>query len=184
MGESIRFFSIQWRILPPIIIALLLYIPIIVSGSFFKPFNVSYDHRALIIAGKRRMLVSAGIHYPRATPEMWSDLIEKSKEGGADVIQTYVFWNGHEPVKGQYNFEGRYDLVKFVKLIGSSGLYLHLRIGPYVCAECNFGGFPVWLRDVPGIEFRTDNEPFKKEMQKFVTKIVDLMREAKLFCWR
>jgi len=39
----------------------------------------------------------------------------------------------------QYNFEGRYDLVKFVKLIGSSGLYLHLRIGPYVCAEWNFG---------------------------------------------
>lgn len=32
---------------------------------------------------------------------MWSDLIAKSKEGGADVIQTYVFWNGHEPVKGQ-----------------------------------------------------------------------------------
>lgn len=41
----------------------------------------------------------------------------------------------------QYNFEGRYDLVKFVKLIGSSGLYLHLRIGPYVCAEWNFGYF-------------------------------------------
>lgn len=77
-----------------------------------------------------------------------------------------------------------------MKLVGSSGLYLHLRIGPYVCAEWNFGycllttacvsvfylvsslylfifllivvrGFPVWLRDVPGIEFRTDNEPFK-----------------------
>lgn len=24
----------------------------------------------------------------------------------------------------------------------------------------------------------------QKEMQKFVTKIVDLMREAKLFCWQ
>lgn len=22
-------------------------------------------------------------------------------------------------------------------------------------------GFPVWLRDIPGIEFRTDNTPFK-----------------------
>ena len=107
---------------------------------------------------------------------MWPDLIAKSKEGGADVIQTYVFWNGHEPVRRQvrylfmvrsgshlgwlswimfisfylhipfiyqlcvqYNFEGRYDVVKFVKLVGSSGLYLHLRIGPYVCAEWNFG---------------------------------------------
>ncbi|OAY64050.1 Beta-galactosidase 9 [Ananas comosus] len=73
---------------------------------------------------------------------MWPGLIVKSKEGGADVIQTYVFWNGHEPIRGQYNFEGRYDLVKFVKLVAEQGLYLHLRIGPYVCAEWNFGFAP------------------------------------------
>ncbi|KAK6930695.1 Glycoside hydrolase 35, catalytic domain [Dillenia turbinata] len=156
----------------------------LVEANYFKPFNVSYDHRAIIIDGRRRMLISAGIHYPRATPEMWPDLIYKSKEGGADVIQTYVFWNGHEPVKGQYNFEGGYDIIKFVKLIGSSGLYLHLRIGPYVCAEWNFGGFPVWLRDIPGIEFRTDNKPFKEEMERFVKKIVDMMRDEMLFSWQ
>ncbi|KAI3669477.1 hypothetical protein L6452_40713 [Arctium lappa] len=28
---------------------------------------------------------------------MWPDLIQKAKEGGLDVIQTCVFWNGHEP---------------------------------------------------------------------------------------
>ncbi|KAG2726457.1 hypothetical protein I3760_01G114000 [Carya illinoinensis] len=156
----------------------------VTTANFFKPFNVSYDHRALIIDGKRRMLISAGFHYPRATPEMWPDLIAKSKKGGADVIQTYVFWNGHEPVRGQYYFEGRYDIIKFVKLVGASGLYLHLRIGPYVCAEWNFGGFPVWLRDVPGIEFRTDNVPFKEEMERFVKKIVKLMREEMLFSWQ
>ncbi|XP_017629926.1 beta-galactosidase 9 isoform X4 [Gossypium arboreum] len=154
------------------------------AANFFRPFNVTYDHRALIIDGKRRMLISGGIHYPRATPQMWPDLIAKSKEGGADVIESYTFWNGHEPVRGQYNFEGRFDLVKFVKLVGDNGLYFLLRIGPYVCAEWNFGGFPVWLRDIPGIEFRTDNEPFKREMQRFVTKIVDLMREEKLFSWQ
>ncbi|MBA0696320.1 hypothetical protein Goari_002878, partial [Gossypium aridum] len=154
------------------------------AANFFQPFNVTYDHRALIIDGKRRMLISGGIHYPRATPQMWPDLIAKSKEGGADVIESYTFWNGHEPVRGQYNFEGRFDLVKFVKLVGDNGLYFLLRIGPYVCAEWNFGGFPVWLRDIPGIEFRTDNEPFKREMQRFVTKIVDLMREEKLFSWQ
>lgn len=43
---------------------------LVVSGEFFKPFNVSYDHRALIIDGKRRMLISAGVHYPRASPEV------------------------------------------------------------------------------------------------------------------
>ena len=39
----------------------------------------------------------------------------------------------------QYNFEGGNDLVKFVKLVGEAGLYVILRIGPYVCAEWNYG---------------------------------------------
>ena len=45
------------------------------GGTFFEPFNVTYDHRALILGGKRRMLVSAGLHYPRATPEVSSDVL-------------------------------------------------------------------------------------------------------------
>ncbi|KAL5058074.1 hypothetical protein RYX36_029678 [Vicia faba] len=64
----------------------------------------------------------------------------------------------------KYNFEGRYDLVRFIKTVQKVGLYVNLRIGPYVCAEWNFGGIPVWLKYVPGISFRTDNEPFKVEL--------------------
>lgn len=33
--------------------------------------------------------------------QMWPDLIQKSKDGGLDVIETYVFWNLHEPVRNQ-----------------------------------------------------------------------------------
>ncbi|XP_042374488.1 beta-galactosidase 6-like [Zingiber officinale] len=143
--------------------------------------NVTYDHRALVIDGRRRVLVSGSIHYPRSTPEMWPDLIEKSKSGGLDVIDTYVFWDIHEPVQGEYDFEGRKDLVRFVKAVAAGGLYVHLRIGPYVCAEWNYGGFPLWLHFIPGIEFRTDNEPYKKEMQRFTTKIVDMMKYEKLY---
>ena len=29
--------------------------------------------------------------------QMWSDLIQKAKEGGLDTIETYIFWNAHEP---------------------------------------------------------------------------------------
>ncbi|XP_020873311.1 beta-galactosidase 12 isoform X4 [Arabidopsis lyrata subsp. lyrata] len=142
---------------------------------------VTYDRKAVIINGQRRILLSGSIHYPRSTPEMWPDLIQKAKDGGLDVIQTYVFWNGHEPSPGQYYFEDRYDLVKFIKLVQQAGLYVHLRIGPYVCAEWNFGGFPVWLKYVPDMVFRTDNEPFKAAMQKFTEKIVGMMKEEKLF---
>ncbi|XP_065867810.1 beta-galactosidase 3-like [Euphorbia lathyris] len=143
--------------------------------------SVTYDRKALIINGDRKILFSGSIHYPRSTPQMWGGLIQKAKEGGLDVIDTYVFWNLHEPSPGNYNFEGRNDLVGFIKLVHQAGLFVHLRIGPYVCAEWNFGGFPVWLKYVPGISFRTDNQPFKMEMQKFTQKIVDMMKEENLF---
>ncbi|GKD21240.1 glycoside hydrolase, family 35, partial [Tanacetum coccineum] len=61
---------------------------------------VTYDKKSLIINGHRRILFSGSIHYPRSTPEMWQDLIQKAKDGGLDVIDTYVFWNGHEPSPG------------------------------------------------------------------------------------
>ena len=32
---------------------------------------------------------------------MWPKLIAKAKQGGLNTIDTYVFWNGHEPVPGQ-----------------------------------------------------------------------------------
>ncbi|KAE8658175.1 Beta-galactosidase [Hibiscus syriacus] len=104
-----------------------------------------------------------------------------AREGGLDVIQTYVFWNAHEPSPGNYYFEDRYDLVRFIKVVQQAGLYVHLRIGPYICAEWNFGGFPVWLKYVPDIVFRTDNEPFKVAMQGFTEKIVNMMKAEKLF---
>ncbi|XP_058723279.1 beta-galactosidase-like [Vicia villosa] len=143
--------------------------------------SVTYDHKAIVINGQRRILISGSIHYPRSTPQMWPDLIQKAKDGGVDVIETYVFWNGHEPSQGNYYFEDRFDLVKFVKVVQQAGLYVHLRIGPYVCAEWNFGGFPVWLKYVPGVAFRTDNEPFKAAMQKFTAKIVSIMKGERLF---
>lgn len=112
---------------------------------------------------------------------MWPDLISKAKQGGIDVIQTYVFWNLHEPQPGQYDFRGKSDLVKFISEVKKQGLYASLRIGPFIEAEWNYGGLPVWLRFVPNIVYRSDNEPFKFYMQNFTTKIVTMMKSAGLY---
>lgn len=37
--------------------------------------------------------------------QMWPALFQKAKEGGLDVIQTYVFWNGHEPSPGKVIYD-------------------------------------------------------------------------------
>ncbi|GLT48990.1 hypothetical protein SLA2020_225770 [Shorea laevis] len=154
---------------------------VLVEMKITRGGDVTYDGRSLIIDGRREILFSGSIHYPRSTPEMWPSLIAKAKQGGLDVIQTYVFWNLHEPQPGQYDFSGRYDLVRFIKEIQAQGLYACLRIGPFIESEWTYGGFPFWLHDVPGIVFRTNNEPFKFYMQNFTTKIVNLMKSEGLY---
>ncbi|BAT79934.1 hypothetical protein VIGAN_02287700 [Vigna angularis var. angularis] len=143
--------------------------------------EVSKDGRAIKIDGKRRLLISGSIHYPRSTPEMWPDLIKKAKEGGLDAIETYVFWNAHEPSRRVYDFSGNNDLIRFLKTIQDAGLYAVLRIGPYVCAEWNYGGIPVWVYNLPGVEIRTVNDVFMNEMQNFTTLIVDMVKKERLF---
>lgn len=39
--------------------------------------TVSYDHKAIIVNGQRRILISGSIHYPRGTPEVRPSLSSK-----------------------------------------------------------------------------------------------------------
>ncbi|KAG6761673.1 hypothetical protein POTOM_034902 [Populus tomentosa] len=39
----------------------------------------------------------------------------------------------------EFNFEGPYDLVKFIKTIGENGMFATLRLGPFIQAEWNHG---------------------------------------------
>ncbi|KAF2296701.1 hypothetical protein GH714_001335 [Hevea brasiliensis] len=68
-----------------------------------------------------------------------------------------------------------------MKEIQAQGLYATLRIGPFIEAEWTYGGLPFWLHDIPGIVFRSDNQPFKDHMQRFVSKIVNMMKSEKLY---
>jgi beta-galactosidase len=79
-----------------------------------------------------------------------------------------VFWNLHERERGVFDFSGRLDLVHCCELAQEHGLNVILRIGPYICAETNYGGFPAWLREIPGMRMRTWNEPFMREMERWV----------------
>ncbi|KAJ2710940.1 hypothetical protein H4R19_003495 [Coemansia spiralis] len=141
------------------------------------PYTVGYSARGLEIDGQPRMLTAGAIHYPRSAPAMWDSLMRKAKEGGLNTVDTYVFWNLHEPVKGHYDFAtDRANLPLFLETARRNGLFVMLRIGPYVCAEWNYGGFPQWLRHEPDIVFRTYSKPFMREMKRFIGKVLDVVR--------
>ncbi|ONK59114.1 uncharacterized protein A4U43_C08F3110 [Asparagus officinalis] len=56
-----------------------------------------------------------------------------------------------------------------------------IRCDRHVDDDDGVRGFPVWLKFLPGISFRTDNEPFKNAMQGFTQKIVQMMKNESLF---
>lgn len=130
--------------------------------------QISFDSRALKIDGKRTLIFSGAIHYPRSTSGMWQDLMKRTRAAGLNAVETYVFWNLHEPQRRLYDFSGRLDLHQFCRVAQQHGLYVILRIGPYICAETNYGGFPSWLRDVSGMQMRTFNTQFMLEMGRWV----------------
>eukprot|EP00850_Spirogloea_muscicola_P009780 SM000055S18314 [mRNA] locus=s55:738807:745644:- [translate_table: standard] len=184
-------------------VAVLLALPAAAAAASVATANASFDHRALLVGGERRILIAGVVHYARSTPQarppstsrqrvpqldkrplMWPRLFARARAGSINAIQTYMFWNAHEPRRGEYDFSGRLDVVRFLELAADYGFVVNLRIGPYACAEWNYGGLPFWLRDIPGMQFRTDNEPFKVEMRRYMEFVVRKLKHHKLFYWQ
>jgi hypothetical protein len=140
------------------------------------PSVVTYDAHSVMIHGKRELLVTGEMHYARSTREQWPHILDRSKELGLNCIATYVFWNMHEPKRGVFDFSGGSDLAHFLQLCKDRGLFVFLRTGPYCCAEWNFGGFPSWLRDEPGITFRTMSKPYLSRVEIYFQQLAKVVR--------
>ena len=144
-------------------------------------YNVSYDSRAIKLNGEHALFISGAVHPPRGTPSDWASWFDSARQNGLNMLQVYVFWNFHEEVEGEFNFEGRGNLSEFVRLAGAAGMFVNLRIGPYVCAEWTYGGLPTWLGLKPGVAFRQTNPVWQPAMQKFFNGIVERMAAGGLF---
>ena len=98
-------------------------------------YEISFENRAFTVDGQRTLFIAGSFHYPRATSEEWPKIIKELKENGINLIQTYVFWDIHEPVEGQYYFPNdgsSADLVKFLTECKNQDIFVNLRFGPYV----------------------------------------------------
>ncbi len=125
--------------------------------------------------GKPFRVISGSIHYFRVVPEYWRDRLEKLKAMGCNTVETYIAWNVQEPKKGVFEFEGRYDLVKFVRTAQELGLYVILRPSPYICAEWEFGGLPAWLLAEDGMRLRACHESFLKHVREYYDRLFPLI---------
>lgn len=106
------------------------------------------------------------IHYTRYPKEYWMESLYKMKAGGIEVVSSYAIWIHHEEIEGVYDFTGNKDLRSFVETCRECGLYLLLRIGPWVHGEVRNGGFPDWLLK-KGFDLRCNDEGYLEEVKKY-----------------
>jgi len=124
-----------------------------------------------LLDGKPFQMISGELHYPRIPREAWRSRLKMAKAMGLNTIGTYVFWNAHEPQPGQYDFTGNNDVAAFVKMAQEEGLWVVLRPSPYVCAEWEFGGYPYWLQNVPGLKVRSQEPQYVAAYTRYLQAV-------------
>ncbi|KAL9963398.1 hypothetical protein ACROYT_G026908 [Oculina patagonica] len=133
------------------------------------------EKRQFMLEEKPFRILSGAIHYFRVVPEYWKDRLLKLKAMGLNTVETYVPWNLHEEIKGQFNFKGILDIAGFIKEAQSVGLYVIVRPGPYICAEWDLGGLPSWLLHDPNMNLRSMYRPYLHAVEKYFKKLLPIL---------
>ena len=113
-----------------------------------------------VLNGRPFFPVAGELHFSRMDAAGWAPTLRAMKAGGLTTVSAYVVMIHHNEVEGVYDWSGARNLTAFVLAAADAGLYVSLRIGPYVHGEVRGGGLPDWLQNVPGIALRSTQPLF------------------------
>ena len=108
------------------------------NGSFnYSNIESDYGCNTLYFTkgGKPYTIVAGELHFSRLPRERWRETLLKMRECGINTVTTYVFWNYHEEIKGQFDFGGNKDIAAFLKICKDINMPCLLRIGPWCHGE-------------------------------------------------
>ncbi|XP_071482415.1 beta-galactosidase-1-like protein 2 [Diadema antillarum] len=134
--------------------------------------SVRLEGGEFVLDGEKITILSGSLHYFRVVPQYWEDRLMKMKSGGLNTVTTYVPWNLHEQVRGDFDFTGILDVVEFLKVAQKVGLHVIFRPGPYICAEWDFGGLPSWLLSDNEMKVRTTYPLFTEAVSKYFDELI------------
>lgn len=143
--------------------------------------EITVTSRMLLKNGRPWIPVMGEMHYSRVPCEKWEETLRKMKDGGIDVVASYVFWIHHEEEKGQFDFTENRNIRRFIELCHEQGLGFCLRIGPWAHGECRNGGFPDWLCDECRSTLRSENDPYISYVRRYIRAVADQVRGLPLF---
>lgn len=131
-------------------------------------FTVADDH--FRIDGKPVRLLSGALHYFRVHEAQWEHRLSMLRAMGLNCVETYVPWNLHEPRPGEFRDVGA--LGRFLDAAHRAGLWAIVRPGPYICAEWENGGLPVWVTGRFGRRVRTRDEGYLDAVERWFAELL------------
>ncbi|KAJ5690707.1 hypothetical protein N7462_005099 [Penicillium macrosclerotiorum] len=115
---------------------------------------------------------------PQRIPnELWDDRLAKARAMGLNTIFSYIYWDQLEPSKGSWENSGNNDIARYFRTAQDHGLNVVLRPGPYICGEHEWGGFPAWLSEVPGMVVRTNNNAFLEASRSYMHNLAGDLKQ-------
>lgn len=122
--------------------------------------------------------ISGEVHFWRLDPGAWAPALDAVADMGISHVATYLSWRRHESRAGVVDFTSpRLDVLRFLDLCAERGLGVHLKPGPWICAEEVGGGLPDWVltqRDLLALDHTGKwvlgyNPPFKHSVPSYAS---------------
>jgi Glycosyl hydrolases family 35 len=180
-----------------------------------RPLHVTYDARSMLINGDRVLFLGGSMHPGvRATHATWDLALDQAVHNGLNLITIYVFWSAHQPFPNHpldWTFfsssssssssstcadhsdddesstcRSSWQLADAIRSCAARGLFVHLRIGPYACAEYTFGGIPEWLplQYPPQMQMRRLETNWLRAMEGFLKATIDYAKANRLWAYQ
>ena len=124
-------------------------------------------------------------------------MLDLAVKANLNMITLYLMWGYHQPNPyGNIDWslpsgsEG-WDVSTAIWEAARRGLYVHIRIGPYVCAEYTYGGIPEWVpllyggdTDDSRMSMRRPNQQWMNAMKTWVDASVAYLTNNGLFAYQ
>ena len=78
--------------------------------------TLTVTNKYLVRGGKPIIPVMGEMHYSRVPVSRWRETLERMRDGGVDIVASYVFWIHHEETCGVFDFDGNRDIRRFILL--------------------------------------------------------------------
>lgn len=132
--------------------------------------ELGFTNYYMTVDGKPFYGVCGEFHYIRCDERYWEDGIIKMKMGGVNIVSTYLFWNLHEELEGQFDWTGCRNVRRFLELCRKHDVYAIIRIGPFDHGEIRNGGIPDWLFGRP-FNIRSNDEGYLAYVKRWYAAV-------------